>query len=131
PTEYPLLLIAFRLIESLAHANVRLNFGRFGSLLVVGPHYHRTHHSIEHAAPPFDRARGCNFAVILPIWDMVFGTWRRDVAYPQTGVASLSGAAIRCGYLRHQWEGVRRLWSALVRLFDRRRPGFVAAFPGE
>jgi hypothetical protein len=38
---------------------------------------------------------------------------------------------VRCGYLRHQWEGFRRLGAAFVRLFDRHHPGFVAAFPAE
>ncbi|HTQ34570.1 MAG TPA: sterol desaturase family protein [Stellaceae bacterium] len=132
PGEYPLVLIGFRLIESLSHTNSRLSFGRFGSILLVGPHYHRVHHSIEHAAAPFDHSRGCNFAVILPVWDVIFGTWRQtDDAYPDTGVASLTGPRVRCGYLRHQWEGFRRLGAALGHLVDRRRPSFVAAFPAE
>ena len=131
PGEYPLVLIGFRLIESLSHTNVRLGFGRLGSAFLVGPQYHRVHHSIEHAAAPFDRARGCNFAVILPVWDVIFGTWRRDAAYPETGVASLAGPAVRCGYLRHQWEGFRRLGVAIAHLVNRRRPDFIAAFPAE
>jgi sterol desaturase/sphingolipid hydroxylase (fatty acid hydroxylase superfamily) len=131
PGEYPLVLIAFRLVESLSHANVRLGFGRLGSVLLVGPRYHRVHHAIEHATAPFDRARGCNFAVILPIWDVVFGTWRRAAVYPATGVAVLGGATVRCGYLRHQLEGFRRLGAVLIHLVNRRRPGFVAAFPAE
>jgi sterol desaturase/sphingolipid hydroxylase (fatty acid hydroxylase superfamily) len=129
PGEYPLVLIGFRLVESLAHTNVRLGFGPWGSALIVGPQYHRVHHAIEHAQPPFDRPRGCNFAVIFPIWDALFGTWRRDAGYPKTGVASLAGPIIRCGYLRHQWEGFRRLAAAVTHLVNRRRPGFVAAFP--
>jgi len=131
PGEYPLVLIGFRLVESLSHTNVRLGFGRLGSALLVGPHYHRVHHSIEHAKTPFSRSRGCNFAVILPIWDVIFGTWRRDPDYPRTGVASLADAAVHCGYLRHQWEGFRRLGAVLRHLLDRRRPGFVAALPAE
>jgi hypothetical protein len=63
------------------------------------------------------------------MWDVIFGTWRRDPAFPRTGVSSLTGAAIRCGYLQHQWEGFRRLFAALARLVDRRRTGFIAAFP--
>jgi hypothetical protein len=62
---------------------------------------------------------------------VIFGTWRHHPAYPQAGVASLTGTAVRCGYLRHQWEGFRRLGAAVSRLFDRRRPGFIAAFPAE
>jgi sterol desaturase/sphingolipid hydroxylase (fatty acid hydroxylase superfamily) len=131
PAEYPLVVIAFRLIESLAHTNVRLGFGRIGSVLVVGPQYHRLHHAIEHARAPFDRRMGCNFAVILPVWDVIFGTRRRDNAFPPTGVANLAGAAVRCGYLRHQLEGLRRLGAELARLADHRRPGFVAAFSRE
>lgn len=131
PAEYPLVMILFRLVESLSHTNVRLGFGRVGTVLLVGPHYHRLHHAMEHARAPFDRARGCNFAVVLPIWDVVFGTRRRDPVFPPTGVAGLAGAAIRCGYLRHQLEGLRRLAAALGHAVDRRRPGFVAAFVNE
>ncbi len=131
PAEYPLVMVAFRLVESLSHSNVRLGFGRLGSAVVVGPQYHRLHHSLEHARPPFDRTMGCNFAVILPVWDVIFGTWRRDPGFPATGVDLLSGAAIRCGYLRHQLEGLRRLGAAMRHLADRGRPGFVAAFSRE
>ena len=130
PAEFPLVLIAFRLIESLSHTNARLGLGRIGNSLIVGPQYHRLHHSIEHADPPFDRSRGCNFAVIFPIWDVIFRTRRRDDAYPATGVASLTGPAIRAGYLRHQLEGFRRLGAELGRLAGR-RSGFAAAFPQE
>jgi sterol desaturase/sphingolipid hydroxylase (fatty acid hydroxylase superfamily) len=131
PEEYPLVIIAFRLIESLSHSNVRLGFGRIGSVFLVGPQYHRLHHAIEHARAPFDRTMGCNFAVILPVWDVIFGTWRGDLGFPPTGVASLSGPVVRCGYLRHQLEGLRRLGAELARLADRRRPGFVAALSRE
>ena len=131
PAEYPLVMIGFRLVESLAHTNVRVGFGSVGSAFLVGPQYHRVHHAIEHAKPPFDRARGCNFAVILPIWDVIFGTWRREAAFPPTGVATLAGEAVRYGYLRHQLEGFRRLAAVLSHFVDRRRPDFVAAFPAD
>ncbi len=132
PDQYPLVVIGFRLVESLSHTNVRLGFGRFASAFLVGPQYHRVHHAIEHAQAPFDRTMGCNFAVILPIWDVIFGTRRRDTAtYPQTGVAALAGEAVRCGYLRHQIEGFRRLGAAVAHAINRHRPGFVAAFPGD
>jgi sterol desaturase/sphingolipid hydroxylase (fatty acid hydroxylase superfamily) len=58
------------------HANARWDFGRF-RLLISSPLYHRTHHSAlpEH----FD----CNYASILPLYDLVFGTYRRpDPARP-------------------------------------------------
>jgi sterol desaturase/sphingolipid hydroxylase (fatty acid hydroxylase superfamily) len=127
PAEYPLVMIAFRLIESLSHTNVRLGFGRAGNALLVGPQYHRLHHALDHARPPFARTMGCNFAVLLPIWDVIFGTWRHEAGFPRTGVAMLAGPEVRCGYLRHQVEGFRRLGAALAHLANRRRPGFVAA----
>jgi sterol desaturase/sphingolipid hydroxylase (fatty acid hydroxylase superfamily) len=131
PGEFPLVLIVFRLIESLSHTNVRAGFGRVGGVLLVGPQYHRLHHAIEHAQAPFDRSRGCNFAVILPLWDVIFRTRRKDVLYLPTGVAALNGQVVRCGYLAHQIEGFRRLGAALLHRVNRHRPDFAAAFPAE
>jgi sterol desaturase/sphingolipid hydroxylase (fatty acid hydroxylase superfamily) len=131
PGEYPLVLIVFRLIESLSHTNVRAGFGRVGGMLLVGPQYHRLHHSIEHAQAPFDRFRGCNFAVILPVWDVIFRTRRPDQLFLPTGVAALDGQVVRCGYLAHQVEGFRRLGRALLHHVNRRRPDFAAAFPAK
>jgi sterol desaturase/sphingolipid hydroxylase (fatty acid hydroxylase superfamily) len=131
PSEYPLVMIAFRLVESLSHTNARLGFGRFGTPLLVGPHYHRLHHAIDHARAPFTGAMGCNFAVIFPIWDVIFRTWRRDDEFPRTGVAALVGRPVRCGYLAHQVEGCQRLTVALRHALNRRRPDFIAALPGD
>jgi sterol desaturase/sphingolipid hydroxylase (fatty acid hydroxylase superfamily) len=129
PAEYPFVLIAFRLIENLSHSNTRLAFGRAVTPLLVGPQYHRLHHSIDHARAPFERPHGCNFAVILPIWDVLFGTWRHDAAFPATGVAGLAGPEIRAGYLRHQWEGCRRLWGELARATGRAAYSAAARSP--
>jgi len=131
PGEFPLVLIVFRLIESLSHTNVRAGFGRIGGALLVGPQYHRLHHAIEHAQAPFDRSRGCNFAVILPLWDVVFRTRRADAVFLPTGVAALDGRIVRCGYLAHQFEGFRRLGRALLHRVNRRHPDFAASFPAE
>jgi sterol desaturase/sphingolipid hydroxylase (fatty acid hydroxylase superfamily) len=128
PAEYPLVMIGFRLVESLSHTNVRMRLGWVGTWLLVGPQYHRLHHAIEHARAPFDRTMGCNFAVILPIWDALFRTRRIDRDFPTTGVADLAGEAVSCGYVRHQFEGFRRLGSVIAQRFDRRRPGFAAGF---
>jgi hypothetical protein len=65
---------------------------------------------------------------MLPVWDAMFGTRRRDAEYPATGVAALAGPETQCGYLRHQLEGFRRLGAALRPWANRRHPGFVAAF---
>lgn len=127
PAQFPLIILLLRLVESLSHANVRLGFGRVGSWFVVSPHFHRLHHSLDHAGAPFDRAGGCNFAVILPIWDILFGTRRVDPAFPPTGIRSATARWAGLGYLQHQAEGFRRLFRALM---PKRRPT-RAEEPGE
>ena len=65
----------------LTHANVRLGLGRW-SWVLNSPQYHRLHHSSlpEH----FD----CNFAALFPVFDLVFGSYRRPRRgeYPPTGL---------------------------------------------
>lgn len=64
------------------HANLKLSFGPL-SWLLTSPAAHRIHHSLDHAEA------NSNFAVIFPIWDILFGTYRRPTAgvWPKTGVA--------------------------------------------
>ena len=64
------------------HANLRVSFGPL-SWLLTSPASHRIHHSLDHAQS------NSNFAVIFPIWDVLFGTYRAPVwnAWPKTGVA--------------------------------------------
>jgi sterol desaturase/sphingolipid hydroxylase (fatty acid hydroxylase superfamily) len=67
--------------DTCAHANVRIRLGRFVTW-IGNPQWHRIHHSVQ--PEHFDK----NFAGLLPLWDIVFGTaWvpRRD-EYPATGL---------------------------------------------
>lgn len=61
------------------HSNVRLGFGRW-SLLLNHPAYHRTHHSSD------PRDFNINFAALFPVYDWLFGTYRRPEGYPATGL---------------------------------------------
>jgi sterol desaturase/sphingolipid hydroxylase (fatty acid hydroxylase superfamily) len=65
------------------HMNIRVGFGRF-SFLLNSPQYHRLHHSAlpEH----YDQ----NFAALLPVYDLIFGTYRRprQGEFPPTGLDS-------------------------------------------
>ena len=63
------------------HANLKVSFGPL-SWLLTSPAAHRIHHSLDHAEA------NSNFAVIFPIWDILFGTYRRPVAgvWQKTGV---------------------------------------------
>ena len=46
PSQYVLLVVASRMLQSLQHANVRVHFGRLGDYLLVSPRFHRLHHAI-------------------------------------------------------------------------------------
>ena len=64
------LYTALSFYNAVIHSNTRLDFGR-ATWLLNSPAYHRLHHSIlpEH----WD----CNFAALLPIWDVIFATYHR------------------------------------------------------
>lgn len=112
PGQFVLIVIATRMLESLSHANVRLPFGRIGERLMVSPRFHRLHHAIGdgHEGPQ----RGVNFAVLLPVWDVLFGTADfRDEVKP-TGIRDqLEGRDYGEGLLRQQWLGLARMARAL------------------
>ncbi|MBV8594208.1 MAG: sterol desaturase family protein [Caulobacteraceae bacterium] len=80
----PTLAAAFALAglyNFVPHLNLRLGLGRW-SWIVNSPQYHRLHHSAlrEH----YDR----NFASLLPIFDLLLGTYRApgQGEYPPTGL---------------------------------------------
>jgi sterol desaturase/sphingolipid hydroxylase (fatty acid hydroxylase superfamily) len=108
PEQFPLVMVVLRVVESFSHANARISFGRLGDRLLVSPRFHRQHHAIEHASAPYDRTHGCNFAVLLPVWDMIFGTARFGQDYPATGDRSGSERLARGGWVGTQIEGGRR-----------------------
>jgi sterol desaturase/sphingolipid hydroxylase (fatty acid hydroxylase superfamily) len=105
PGQFPLILMLLRVVESLSHANVRLNFGRVGERLLVSPRFHRLHHGELSAG-----ADGKNYAVLLPVWDVVFGTadFRRGL-YPPTGAPDEPEAMATGGWLRQQAVGFWRM----------------------
>ena len=88
----------------LIHSNTRLDLGRF-NWVVNTPAYHRLHHSAlpEH----WD----CNFAALLPIYDVIFGGYRppRPGERPPTGLdtgerprKALEAALWPLGYARQR-----------------------------
>ncbi len=113
PAQFVMILLLTRAVENLSHANLRLSFGTFGERLLVSPRFHRRHHAI--GAGHEGRHRGCNFAVLFPLWDMVFGSARFDDAYDATGIRDqLQGADYGDGFWRQQALGLRRLVTALT-----------------
>ncbi len=102
-----------RFVESLSHTNVRFGFGPLGDRLLVSPRYHRIHHGI--GVGHEGTARGCNFATLFPLWDVLFGTANFRRFYPATGIADqLRGRDYGLGFLRQQWFGLGRMWRAAL-----------------
>jgi sterol desaturase/sphingolipid hydroxylase (fatty acid hydroxylase superfamily) len=108
PGQFVAIVALSRALESLAHANVRLSFGRVGERLLVSPRFHRIHHAIGlgHEGSRL----GHNFAVLFPVWDHLFGTASEARDFPATGIRDqLRGRDYGEGFWRQQWLGLKRL----------------------
>jgi sterol desaturase/sphingolipid hydroxylase (fatty acid hydroxylase superfamily) len=112
-------MVAFtQLSENIQHANLRVWFGRVGERLWVSPRFHRLHHSvgIGHETAGMQVAGkqvlgGHNFGVLLPWWDMLFGTANFELRFDQTGVRDQieDGRDYGGGFWSQQWQGLKRL----------------------
>jgi sterol desaturase/sphingolipid hydroxylase (fatty acid hydroxylase superfamily) len=108
-------VVAFtQLSENFQHANVRLWFGQVGERLWVSPRFHRLHHSIGigHESAGRQTLGGHNFGVLLPCWDMLFGTANFELRFDATGVRDQveQGVDYGRGFWAQQWLGLQRLW---------------------
>jgi sterol desaturase/sphingolipid hydroxylase (fatty acid hydroxylase superfamily) len=112
PAQFVAVVAVTQLSESFQHANVRLDFGRWGERLWVSPRFHRLHHSIGlgHESPG-QVLGGHNFGVLLPWWDMLFGTANFEVRYDPTGIRDQveAGRDYGHGFWQQQWLGLLRL----------------------
>jgi sterol desaturase/sphingolipid hydroxylase (fatty acid hydroxylase superfamily) len=114
PAQFVGLIVATRMLESVQHANVCWSFGAMGRF-VVSPIFHRRHHAI--GVGHEGQHRGCNFAVLFPLWDLVFGTadLRREIE--PTGIRDQLPAPLGAGrdygqgFWSQQWLGLRRMFS--------------------
>jgi sterol desaturase/sphingolipid hydroxylase (fatty acid hydroxylase superfamily) len=107
-------IVAFtQLSESFQHANIRLWFGRVGERLWISPRFHRLHHSIGigHESSGRDTLGGHNFGVLLPWWDMLFGTANFEQRFDPTGVRDQieQGRDYGRGFWSQQLLGLKRL----------------------
>ena len=114
PAQFIAVVAVMQLMESLAHANVRLSFGPLERLF-VSPRFHRQHHAIGvgHESHGPGSLGGCNFAVLFPVWDLIFRSARFDGGLEATGVRDqLQGRDYGRGFWAQQWLGLRRLLGA-------------------
>ncbi len=115
PGQFVAIVAVTQLIESLSHANVRMSFGLIGERLLVSPRFHRLHHSIGlgHESAGSGSLGGHNFAVLFPIWDVLFGTANFEHRYDPTGIRDQlpesGGRDYGSGFWSQQWRGLRRL----------------------
>lgn len=115
PGQFVALVAVTQLVESFSHANLRLDFGWLGERLLVSPRFHRQHHAIGigHESHGPGTLGGCNFAVLFPVWDILFGTARFDGRFEPTGIRDqlpeCGGRDYGRGFWAQQWLGLRRL----------------------
>jgi len=115
PGQFVAVVAVTQLIENLSHVNARVSFGWLGERLLVSPRFHRTHHGIGvgHEGPTPGTLGGCNYAVLFPVWDILFGTARFDEQFVQTGIRDqlpeYGGRDYGEGFWAQQWLGFKRL----------------------
>jgi sterol desaturase/sphingolipid hydroxylase (fatty acid hydroxylase superfamily) len=108
PEQFLLLTVASRALQSVQHGNVRWRWGGILERLVVSPSFHRLHHAIGygHEGP----ARGCNFGVLLPVWDIAFRTADWRPGFVATGIRDqLEGRDYGRGFWAQQWLALVRI----------------------
>ncbi|MGB4911714.1 MAG: sterol desaturase family protein [Candidatus Dechloromonas phosphoritropha] len=122
PGQFIGLMVAIRIVENLSHVNARLSFGWLGERLLVSPRYHRWHHAVDLPAGRQYRY-GCNFAILFPIWDRLFGSQYLGAGLPATGVHSPALASPE--HADHFWvqqkDGIIGLAAALKALLQPQR----------
>jgi sterol desaturase/sphingolipid hydroxylase (fatty acid hydroxylase superfamily) len=113
PSQFVAIVAFTQLSESFQHANLRVWFGTWGERLWISPRFHRLHHSIGvgHESNGQGTLGGANFGVLLPWWDMLFGTANFEKRFDPTGVRDQveQGRDYGRGFWSQQWLGLKRL----------------------
>lgn len=112
PAQFIAIVAITQLSESFQHANLRLSFGLVGERLWVSPRFHRLHHAVGIGHESKDHVLGGhNFAVLLPLWDIIFKTANFELRYDRTGVRDQieQGRDYGRGLWSQQWLGLMRL----------------------
>jgi sterol desaturase/sphingolipid hydroxylase (fatty acid hydroxylase superfamily) len=119
PTQFVAVVAITQLFENFQHANLRLSFGAWGERLWVSPRFHRLHHAIGLGHETAQGAKvvlgGHNFGVLLPWWDILFGTANFDLRFEPTGIRDQveQGVDYGEGFWSQQRLGIKRLMCAL------------------
>ncbi|RKP50308.1 sterol desaturase family protein [Pararobbsia silviterrae] len=118
PSQFVVLVAVTNLMQSIQHVNARLPFGPVLERIIVSPTFHRRHHAIGYGHE--GTKYGCNFGVLFPWWDMLFGTASWVETLEPTGIRDQLPAAD--GTARDYGRGLfSQHWYALVRIAARLR----------
>lgn len=115
--QFPFVILGFRFIGSIAHANTSISYGWLGEHVFISPKFHRTHHALKAAG-----RRSCNFGTSLSWWDILFGTAKFKDNTVETGDAGAEPAMVTGSWAAQQEAGFRRM----VRLAKRGRKSHTA-----
>ncbi|QGZ61205.1 sterol desaturase family protein [Paraburkholderia acidisoli] len=127
PAQFVVAVALTNFVQSVQHANIRAHFGWLGERLVVSPRFHRRHHAIGYGHE--GTAYGCNFGVLFPWWDMLFGSASFDRAIEPTGIRDqLEGAQYGEGFWAQHGYAFARIARRLQRPDERARAA-VAGHP--
>jgi sterol desaturase/sphingolipid hydroxylase (fatty acid hydroxylase superfamily) len=114
PSQFLLLIVTSRLIQSWQHGFYPYDFGRL-KYFIVTPSFHRYHHAIglgyELPGKP-GILGGCNFGVLFPWWDMLLGTAQFESSYHASGV---KGFTPPHHFLAQQWYCLKKCWQILLK----------------
>jgi sterol desaturase/sphingolipid hydroxylase (fatty acid hydroxylase superfamily) len=127
PGQFVALVAVSQLMESLQHANARVWFGSVLERVFVSPRFHRRHHSIGigHESGGRGTLGGHNFAVLFPVWDLIFRTADFQMRWDATGVrdqlAEEGARNYGGGFWAQQWLGLTRLFARSWRAPDGKR----------
>jgi sterol desaturase/sphingolipid hydroxylase (fatty acid hydroxylase superfamily) len=102
--QFPFLILGFRLLGSVSHANTRVSYGWLANHIFVSPQFHRTHHALRAAG-----RRSTNFGTALSLWDIFFGTARFGDRTVETGDAGAEPALVNGTWGEQQAAGFRRM----------------------
>jgi sterol desaturase/sphingolipid hydroxylase (fatty acid hydroxylase superfamily) len=102
--QFPFLILCFRFLGSISHANTRVGYGWLGEHIFVSPQFHRTHHALRAAG-----RRSCNFGTALSLWDFSFRTARFRDHTVETGDAGAEPALVNGSWGEQQLAGFRRM----------------------
>jgi sterol desaturase/sphingolipid hydroxylase (fatty acid hydroxylase superfamily) len=107
PGQFIMLIALSQFIQSWQHANIKVHLGS-AKYLLVSPMFHRMHHAVGYGHEAIGKPGvlgGCNFGILFPWWDMLFGTaiFTKEV-YP-TGVRNLT---VSENIITQQWQSLVR-----------------------